>query len=85
MNLPRHDCGLYLTHNEHRDYYQSVEEWVDEHEGYDFKDTDSKAKAIETDEVWTLHWYPDTPIGFYSIAAPTLDELLEYAQEEEKE
>lgn len=27
MNFPPHKCGLYLTHNEHRDHYKTVAEW----------------------------------------------------------
>ena len=78
MNFPKHKCGLFLTHNEHKDYYQKAEDWIKEVD-YDWADEESKMRAINTDEVWTLHWYPDTPIGFYSIAAPTLEELLEQA------
>ncbi len=80
MNFPFHKCGLYLTHNEHKDYYQKVEDWIKEVD-YDWKDEESKMRAIYNDEVWTLHWYPDTPIGSYAVAAPTLEELLEQANE----
>jgi len=86
MKLPRHKCGLYLTHNEHKDIYQTATDWLNEHqELHDWKNEEHKLRAISTDEIWILHWYPDTPIGFYSIVAPTLEELLEYASEIEKE
>ncbi len=80
MNFPFHKCGLFLSHNEHRDYYQKAEDWIKETD-YHWKDEESKMRAISNDEVWTLHWYPDTPIGSYSVAAPTLEELLEFANE----
>jgi hypothetical protein len=79
MKLPEHKCGLYLQHNEHRNYYQSATEWIADHDLYDWKDEASKQRAIQSDSVWTLQWYPDTPIGFCAIAAPTLEELLEFA------
>ena len=91
MKLPRHKCGLFLTHNEHRDYYESAEEWIADQTCDDggsrmgWENEEAKARAIATDEVWTLHWYPDTPIGFFEVAAPTLEELLAYAEKVEKE
>lgn len=27
--LPEHKCGLYLSHNEHRDFYKKIEEFYD--------------------------------------------------------
>ena len=41
-----------------------------------------KAKSIETGELWEMQWYPDTPVSFYCVAAPTLADLLRYAMEE---
>jgi hypothetical protein len=79
MNLPAHKCGLFLTHNEHRDVYQSPADWIRENELYEFASEEAKQRAIATDEIWTLHWYPETPISFNAIAAPTLEELLELA------
>lgn len=79
MNLPAHKCGLALEHNEHRNYYLSAADWIREHDLYEFASDEAKQRAIATDEIWTLHWYPETPISFNAIAAPTLDELLEFA------
>lgn len=85
MNFPSHKCGLYLEHNRHRDLYQTARDWITEEETRevfpDWKDEAAKQKAIDTDEVWTLQWYPNTPIGFNFVAAPTLEELLAYAAE----
>lgn len=78
MKLPDHKCGLFLTHNEHRNYYESAEKFIVDRELV-FADEDAKARAIATDEIWELQWYPDTPIGSYTVAAPTLDEVLALA------
>jgi predicted anti-sigma-YlaC factor YlaD len=67
--LPEHKCGLHLTHNEHRDVYETVAEF---YEADDFVSPEEWRKAIEEDSVWVLHWYPDTPVGFYRVCASTL-------------
>lgn len=86
MNFPKHKCGLHLTHNQHRDYYQTLPQYLsDEHAQPSFKDASARQRAIDTGEIWELQWYPETPIGFHLVAAPTLDEVLAYALEVERE
>ncbi len=77
---------LHLKHNEHagmqladyitqghcRDYYED-DDWVS---------PEQKAKALETNEMWTLHWYPRTTVGFSVLHAADLDALLAKANEE---
>lgn len=79
-----HAASLHLKHNQHKSYYQTVQESVD---GEDFGYTDNcwvspeqRQKAIDTNECWTLQWYPDTPVGFYVMSAADLDVLLEAAR-----
>ena len=43
--------------------------WISEEE---------KAKAAKTNSMWELQWYPDTPVGSYSVAASSLEALLGY-------
>jgi hypothetical protein len=76
MKLPEHKCGLHLEHNVHKNYYETAESYIRDYGMHVWKDEASKQRAIDTDSIWTLQWYPDTPIGFYAIAAPTLEELL---------
>ena len=70
--LPEHKCGLHLSHNEHRDVYETVEQF---YEADCFVSPEEWRKAVAEDSVWVLHWYPDTPIGFYRIAASTLEAI----------
>jgi hypothetical protein len=42
---------------------------------------EQKQKAIDTNECWELHWYPDTPVGSYTLLAAELDVLLAAANE----
>jgi len=76
--LPKHKCGLYLTHNEHRNFYESPEEYIFA-TGFDadFISPQEMEKAIAEDSVWHLQWYPDTPIGSYSIVAASLEAIEE--------
>lgn len=79
MKLPEHKCGLYLEHNANRDYYETVEQYLEDHTHYQFRDEAARQACIDTNELWTLQWYPNTPVGFIAVAAASLDELLEIA------
>lgn len=84
MKFPEHKCGLFLTHNEHRDYYQPLSQWIEEHsqDGDEpWGSPEQKQKCLDTDELWELHWYPNTPVGFLVVWAATLEELLTFANE----
>jgi hypothetical protein len=87
MNFPKHKCGLHLTHNEHKDYYENINEYLKD-DLYDedyFISTEDKQKCIDTDEIWILQWYPDTPVGFYRVCGSTLEIVLKKALEIENE
>jgi hypothetical protein len=45
----------------------------------DFENPAEMEKAISEDSLWTLQWYPDTSVGFYRVAASTLEKCLELA------
>jgi hypothetical protein len=82
MKFPKHNCELTLIHNAHRNYYQQLSEWIAENTWCDWENEDAKARAILEDECWTLQWYPNTPVGFNAVAAPTLNEVLALAHRE---
>lgn len=83
--LPKHNCDLILTHNTHKSYYQTVEQFEQDFESHfgklDWVSEEQRAKAIATNELWNLHWYPNTPISSYSLYACDLSELLKAAKE----
>ena len=87
MKFPAHKCGLYLTHNEHKDVYLTVVEWLDDRGGGHVRwpDETERQKAIETNDVWSLQWYPNTPLACYCIGAASFDRLMELAAEWEEE
>lgn len=86
ITWPHHEASLHLTHNQHKAYYRTVKEMVEEGDhGYaedDWVSPEQRQKAIETDECWTLQWYPHTPVGFCLLSAADLDVLLAAARED---
>jgi hypothetical protein len=83
IKFPDHKVSLHLTHNNHKGYCRTVHQEID-NEGHGYTDDcwvspEQRQKAIETDECWTLQWYPHTPVGFNILSACDLDVLLEAA------
>jgi hypothetical protein len=78
--LPKHAAGLYITHNDHKNIYYTIEDHysIDDREWVSLEE---KRKAIELDSVWELHWYPDTPIGSYKVAASSLEAIQKHMKE----
>lgn len=77
--LPRHDGGLTISHNEPQGNYESVGEYLSKSD-IDFADDESRAKCIESNSLWEIHVYPNTPIGSYNIGASTLLEAVMLAR-----
>jgi hypothetical protein len=80
MKLPPHKASLHITHNQHKAYYQTVEQYFAELRVDDEDVTPAdRAACIATNEVWEIQWYPETPIGSRTVYAPTLERVLERA------
>lgn len=81
-DFPRHKAMLTLTHNEHKNEYQTVEQWLQNlMSGETWVSLEQKAQALATDSVWELRWYADTPIGFHHLLSCDLAPLLEAARQ----
>lgn len=80
--LPPHKCGLYLEHNAHKDVYYTVEQYCNPD---DFVSMEEWDKAVREDSVWTLQWYPATPVGFHLIAASSLEAIQQALKENKYE
>lgn len=80
MNLPKH-LAICIEHNPHKCYYETVEQhfadrpqkWVSE---------EDRQLCVANDDVWTVQYYPDTPIGFYCAAGSSLEIVLDYLNKE---
>lgn len=70
--------SLSLTFNDHACNYCDVKQAVDDGliDDDSWATPEDREMAIATNRVWTLQWYPDTPVGFYRLHAATLDSLL---------
>lgn len=83
-DLPAHEASLTLSHNGHKGYYMTVAEAVEDNSfGYTeecWVSEDERLKAIESNDCWVVQWYPNSPVGFYVMAAHSLDVLLEAAK-----
>jgi hypothetical protein len=87
LSLPEHKAGLQIDHNINRSYYETVEKHLynadgvnDPDEAYDWPSPEDKQKAIDDNEMWSMIWYPHTPVGSHHIASSTLFGLLEMAE-----
>ena len=80
--LARCKCGVFLTVNEHRDYYNTAAEALDEAKGRECPpeiEPSVEARMIETNTIVCLQFYPDTPIGSYQIWHYDIDAALDEA------
>lgn len=72
-----------LEINPHRDSYMSVRDWRAEQYAGPWRECVPCLDGTSDDatSIIVLQFYPDTPIGFYLVVAPTLDMALRYAEE----
>jgi hypothetical protein len=82
MRWPQHEGGLIIQHNDHKGSYISAEEWALENDD-DWVSPDEREKAIETDSIWSIQWYPHTPVGFNRVLASTFEACLGAALRED--
>jgi len=73
-------CGVFVTINEHRDYYMSVAEYIKD-EGDRFACDDAKVISMmeQTDTIVEVQFYQFTPVAFMSVAHYDLDAALDKA------
>lgn len=84
-------ASVTVTVNDHRDYYQTVEDWLKERIDRELADGDEitpeeitpekKAKMIETDTIVCVHFYPNTPVGFNLVYHYDVDMAITEALE----
>lgn len=89
MKLPNH-INLHIEHQPHAANYETVEEWLLYNESEPatrFADypAEDRAAMLAAGEIWTVQWYPNTPVGFCCVAAATLERALELANEDDND
>ena len=78
MNLPKH-LMLIISHNDHKSCYEDMSSYLNFEPMNRIENlTPEEIKiCIENNEIWEIQWYPETPIGFHYVCAPTLEGCLE--------
>lgn len=74
--------SLHISYNDHAANYVDAKTWIEQYQPDWFKDTPAALlKAMkQTNSIWALQVYPDTPVGFYVWHGPTLDSVIEQAR-----
>jgi hypothetical protein len=90
LNLLRGEfASLSIGFNEdHACNYVIAAGWRDEYGFYgggrdddhiQWPSDEERDKAVRENSVWTIQWYPDTPVGFYCVGASTFEAAAKYA------
>lgn len=61
--------------DEHAINYMSAEEWG-RYEADEWVSDAERDKAIAENSVWTIQWYPNTPVSFSILRASSLAALI---------
>ena len=64
--------------------YCTAQEWIEEHDPESFEEcSPEEIQAMkDTNTIWRLQIYPDTPIGFYVWYGATMESVVDAAIEE---
>lgn len=63
--------------------YMNADEWIDNHkEFYEYDDPEEIQRMRETNTIWCLQIYPNTPIGFNVWHASTIDAVINEARKQ---
>ena len=68
-------CSVMITVNDHRDFYETVEENLKEK--MDEIDEDVFKVMVETDTIVKIQAYPRSPTGFYSVYHYDVDKAVD--------
>lgn len=70
--------------SDHSSNYMQASEWIEQNpEWFDGTPEVDMAKMAETNTIWQLQIYPNTPVGFYVYCRSSLDDLIDAVMSEE--
>lgn len=74
-------CSVSLEVNRYRDYYQTVKDYLNEKNAQGDSEIDGELgeRMIREKAVYELQFYPDTPIGFYTVYGTSVEEVVSKA------
>ena len=71
-------ASVEIEQNQHKDYYQSPQEWFNENSRLlDDMPSEVVSECIKRDNIITFQCYPDTPIGFHFIVDYDLERIID--------
>ncbi|APU92973.1 hypothetical protein PQB34_gp45 [Ochrobactrum phage POI1126] len=76
--------SLRITCNDHKSNYQTAQEAIEDGRWYaadEFVSPEELQKAIGTNTIWSLQWYPQTPAGFQVLHASSFQAILDYVSD----
>lgn len=85
--MPPHKGACTISHNQHLNYYRTVaQDEEDNAEWYkgSWVSEESRAYAIANNELWSLQWYPETPVGFCNLCAGRWEDIVSYLEADSK-
>ena len=85
LEFPPYQCSMTLEHNPHKVAYQTVAQWLaatDVESGPVWPSAEERQRAVDSNEMWLLTWYPHTAVRFQWAAAAALDAVLRCARAE---
>ena len=78
-------ASITLEYRSQSAYYDTIKKAVENEGEYwapdEFLSAEDRQKCLETDIYWTLHFYPNSPVGFHHAHASDVDMLLDWALE----
>lgn len=72
-------CSFSIEVNRHKDFYQTIKEYLEDDEKYEDATEDICKKIIDNDNIIEIWMHKDTPVGFYKIIHYDLDLAIEEA------
>lgn len=69
----------HLSYNEHKEIYESPVKYYKETLGYD--DEDLENVDLTKEDIYKLQWYKNTPVGFISFFANSIEDLEKQVEE----
>lgn len=75
-------CGVYVSVNQHRDYYETAEQYLNNDlcEGrMDDLTPEMRARMVATNTIVEVQFYPRTPIGFHLVLDVGLSDAIDRA------
>lgn len=79
--VKRCKASVHLEINDHKSVYQTVQDWLNEMNarGNPLEDTELAERMIRENCIYELQFYPDTPIGSYTVYGTSLNEVIKKA------